>query len=288
MVDPPWENVDADAGTFADTLLVADLPDENDQPSGVSLYGDSGAFNSADVSSDGNNQTLLQGFPRCAWGCYLLTGSNGTQVLSLRGLPVGASYTLYVNGEAQNTGRPTEYTVAGSNEGTGVYDQSGSFDSPNPRVEFTGVVPGSGIITIGYTKAPAGSFYGYLNGIDITYDTGAGAPPPGFTGNIPNQMDPEDSPIATLDTATQFELVPAQEPTYSSTVLPLGLSLNTATGDITGTPTTPGTVSGIVVTLTTSEGSANSNAFHWEIEDATSPGLSAPQRVLLPVTGSHP
>ena len=229
-VDPPWANVNPGAGTFANTLLVADLPDENNQPSGVSLYGDSGAHLVSDVSSDGNNQTLLQGFPRCAWGCFVYTGNNGIQVISLRGLPVGASYTLYVNGEAQNTGRDTQYTVAGSNEGTGVYDQSGSFDAPNPRVEFTGVVPGSGIITISYTKAPVGGAnYGYLNGIDITYDSGA-ATPPSFTGNIANQVDAEDSPITPLDTAAQFDAGTGSGVVYSSTVLPLGLSLNTSDG----------------------------------------------------------
>ena len=75
---------------------------------------------------------------------------------------------------------------------------------------------------------------------------------------------------------------------YSSTVLPLGLSLNTSTGEITGTPTTPGTVSGIVVTLTTSEGSANSNAFDWEITDATSPSLSAPAAGSITSDGVTP
>ena len=113
------------------------------------------------------------------------------------------------------------------------------------------------------------SFYGVVK-------DGGGPVPPSFTGNIANQVDAEDSPITPLDTAGQFSAGSGSGAVYSSTVLPLGLSLDTATGVISGTPTQPGTVSGIVVTLTTSEGSANSNAFDWEITDATSPSLSAP------------
>ena len=125
------------------------------------------------------------------------------------------------------------------------------------------------------------SFYGVVK-------DGGGSVPPSFTGNIANQVDAEDSPIAPLDTAAQFSVGSGTGAVYSSTVLPLGLSLNTSNGQITGTPNTPGTVSGIVVTLTTSEGSANSNAFDWEITDATSPSLSAPQAGSITADGVTP
>ena len=74
------------------------------------------------------------------------------------------------------------------------------------------------------------SFYGVVK-------DGGGPVPPSFTGNIANQVDAEDSPITPLDTAAQFSAGSGSGAVYSSTVLPLGLSLDTATGVISGTPT---------------------------------------------------
>ncbi len=55
--------------------------------------------------------------------------------------------------------------------------------------------------------------------------------------------------------------------TYSAANLPSWLTLNTSTGAITGTaPNTPGTTTGIIVTVTDSFGvSASSAAFSWTI-----------------------
>jgi hypothetical protein len=92
---------------------------------------------------------------------------------------------------------------------------------------------------------------------------------PSFDGpNIGNQSDVENQAIAPLDVSGLFTAGTGTSPTYSASGLPVGLSIDPATGIISGTPTTVGTNASCQVTLTTSEGSANSNLFSWEITTA--------------------
>jgi hypothetical protein len=63
---------------------------------------------------------------------------------------------------------------------------------------------------------------------------------------------------------------PAQTLSYAGTTLPPGLSVNHATGTVSGTPTTPGTYSAAVTALDTS-GQTSIVAFTWTIGN---PGIS--------------
>lgn len=91
-----------------------------------------------------------------------------------------------------------------------------------------------------------------------------------FTGTVPAQSWVENAAITPLDLSSYFfgDLTPF---TYAVTTgtLPVGLSLNTATGVISGTPTTPAAAVSIVVTATdTGTNTAATNAFNVTITAA--------------------
>lgn len=86
--------------------------------------------------------------------------------------------------------------------------------------------------------------------------------------NPGNQSDPEDSAISTLS-ITATDVNTADTLTYNAYGLPTGLSINSSTGDITGTPTTQGTYP--VEIAVVDDGSPNRTSsvyFDWEITAA--------------------
>jgi hypothetical protein len=64
--------------------------------------------------------------------------------------------------------------------------------------------------------------------------------------------------------------------TYSATGLPAGLSINSSSGKISGTPTTAGT-STVSVTATDSTGATGSTSFTWTVNAASGSGCTAKQ-----------
>lgn len=96
------------------------------------------------------------------------------------------------------------------------------------------------------------------------------AEPVSFAGTVPAQSWVEDSAITPLDLSTYFsgDLTPFSYAVTTGT-LPTGLSLNSSTGVISGTPTTPAAAVSIVVTAT-DDGSnpASTNAFNITITEA--------------------
>lgn len=90
-----------------------------------------------------------------------------------------------------------------------------------------------------------------------------------FSGSVPAQSWVEDSAITPLDLSTYFagDLTPFSYAVTTGT-LPAGLSLNSSTGVISGTPTTPASAASIVVTATDDESNtAATNAFNIAITD---------------------
>lgn len=100
-----------------------------------------------------------------------------------------------------------------------------------------------------------------------------------LTGTIPTQNATEGTPFS-VDLSTYFS--GTETPfTYAvqSGTLPTGLTLNSSTGEITGTPTTPGTASGIVIRATDGNlDTADSNSFSIDVaaSDTTAPVLTSP------------
>ena len=89
-----------------------------------------------------------------------------------------------------------------------------------------------------------------------------------------NQTSTENNPVSLQIQATDSD--GSQTLTYSATGLPTGLSINPATGLITGTPTATGN-SNFTVTATDTTGATGSASFTWTVNapntvTVTSPG----------------
>jgi hypothetical protein len=110
----------------------------------------------------------------------------------------------------------------------------------------------------------------------------AAAMPPVFSGTVAAQSYVEDSPISPLNLATFFSGTVTSYAVQSGT-LPTGLSLNTSTGVISGTPTTPAGATAIVVRATNSDGTADTNSFNITITAAA----SAPAFTVQPTVSSE-
>lgn len=92
---------------------------------------------------------------------------------------------------------------------------------------------------------------------------GGSTAPVAFAGTVPAQSWVEDAAITPLDLSSYFsgDLTPFSYAVTTGT-LPAGLSLNTGTGVISGTPTTPAAAVSIVVTATDADtNTAVTNAF---------------------------
>jgi hypothetical protein len=148
------------------------------------------------------------------------------------------------------------------NEFNAKYTPTGSFKTVNVPVTVTGV--GFFDFLHGQTGvAPNGIELHSVLDIQFGGASGGGAvsvTDPGTQTTTVGQ--PTNLQITASDTA-------GGTPTYSATNLPAGLSINSATGLISGTPTTTG-ASNVTVTVTDSTGPAGSTQFSWTI--ATSGG----------------
>jgi O-glycosyl hydrolase len=103
----------------------------------------------------------------------------------------------------------------------------------------------------------------------VTYDIGT----TGTTGNTVTVTNP-GSQTSTVGTAASLQIAASdsasgQTLTYSASGLPAGLSINSSTGLISGTPTTAGT-SSVTVTATDTTGASGSATFTWTVNAATS------------------
>ena len=154
-----WNNNEASGGTG---VMIADLVDSGGNSTGWSLSKDA-AFSANSVT--GNYASAgAGGLPEEFFDEWFAHNVNDTPVLTLSGLPVGATYSLKVAGHTNDAARDTTFVVTGSNEGSLLYDNDGD-NLPSDPVEFTGTVGGSGEITLTGQRSAA---YWYINGFVLT------------------------------------------------------------------------------------------------------------------------
>src|SRR6202044_3843696 len=92
------------------------------------------------------------------------------------------------------------------------------------------------------------------------------------TGNTVTVTNP-GAQTGTVGTAASLQIkatdsASGQTLTYSATALPAGLSISSATGLISGTPTTAGT-SSVTVTVTDGTGAKGTASFTWTVGSGT-------------------
>jgi hypothetical protein len=149
------------------------------------------------------------------------------------------------------------------------------------------LVAGSGTITYGFTGSPPlGATINATSGVvsvpaasplvagtysfTLSAQNAAGTSTKGFkiivkpgkVGTISDQSNDDSGAITPLATAANFTA--SAGATYSATGLPAGLSIDPATGIISGTPTVVGGPSSVVVTITDANGTAT-QPFGWTI-----------------------
>src|SRR5580693_7574442 len=176
--------------------------------------------------------------------------SPGTQTT-----PVGGSVYLQTQGEDTCTGSLT-YKASGLPSGLSINST-------------TGVISG--------TAKTAGTSSVTVTGTDSTGPTGSAT----FTWNVGTAgntvtVTSPGSQTGTIGTAASLQIAATdsasgQTLTYSAAGLPKGLSISSATGLISGTPTTAAT-SSVTVTATDTTGASGSATFSWTISAASGCG----------------
>jgi hypothetical protein len=96
------------------------------------------------------------------------------------------------------------------------------------------------------------------------FDTNEGTPPPGITSTIGSQTADVGTPVSLTFTAGGG----AAPLTWSATSLPAGLTIDPASGKLTGTPVTAGSVPASTVTVTDAYGQKATTTFGWTVSPA--------------------
>ena len=177
-----------------------------------------------------------------------MKATSSTQTVTLTGLTPNGSYQLYLygqNGNYKSRGATFSITTGigapavGSNAATANVSNSSFVENVN-YVVFNVYATAAGTLGISWTQPPAGGGEGDFNGLQLV--------PAG---------------ISSATAATGIEGVPfsytitaSDSPTsFNATGLPAGLSVNTTTGVISGTPTTVGN-SSVALSATNANGTS--------------------------------
>jgi endo-1,4-beta-xylanase len=128
---------------------------------------------------------------------------------------------------------------------------------------------GMNLGTMNYQVLATESFGGGSGSSSVTLG-GSSSPPPSNTVTVTNP----GNQTGTVGTAASVQIHASDSGgaalTYSATGLPAGLSINSSTGLISGTPTANGT-STVTVTAKDSTGASGSTTFTWTIGTSSSP-----------------
>jgi hypothetical protein len=191
----------------------------------------------------------------------------GNFTYAVPGLTAGASYTVRLHFAEEY------WTAAGSRtfnvliNGTQVltnFDILATAGAEYKAVveQFTATASSTGTVTIQFTTVKDNA---QVNGIEVY--------PSGSTANTVTVTSPGNQ-TSTAGTAASLQIhasdsASGQTLAYTATGLPAGLSINSGTGLITGTPTTAGS-STVTVTATDTTGAAGSTSFTWTINTSGS------------------
>jgi hypothetical protein len=202
----------------------------------------------------------------------LNTEGNAMEVSSCNG-SAGQQWSVYSDSTLRTEGGCLDVVGAGTSSGTAVdwypcnqtvaqtwtYESDGELVNPNSGLCLTD--PGgdtSDTLDIATCAASAGQLW--------TLPTSTS------TANTVTVTNP-GSQSSTVGTATSLQIsasdsASGQTLTYSASGLPAGLSINSSTGLISGTPTTAGT-STVTVTATDTTGASGSASFSWGVSSST-------------------
>ena len=214
--------------------------------------------------------------------CYAGRVGGTQQVWSSAATPTGS------HNASSDTTATARFPTGSINSVAGT----AAFENPTTgdfRLKTGSVLIDAGVTISGFTTDIIGTTRPQGAGYDIgafEYGSGASSTPIAFSGSVSNQTGPEGAAIA-LDLSTYFS---GSETPFAYSVqsgtLPAGLSLNTSTGVISGTPTTAGVSSGIVVRATdATPDTADTNSFSITINATnTSPSFTGPSIAAISAT----
>ncbi len=188
----------------------------------------------------------------------------------------GQQWSPYTDGTVRTQGGCLDVVAAGTTSGTDIdwYACNGS-NAQNWTHESNGelVNPNSGLCL----TDPGGNPSAQLE-LETCTDSAAqiwNLPSGTTTSNTVTVSNP-GSHTSTVGTAASLQVgatdsASGQTLTYSATGLPAGLSINSSTGLISGTPTTAGT-SNVTVTATDTTGAKGTASFSWTVNSGTGTG----------------
>jgi lysophospholipase L1-like esterase/fibronectin type 3 domain-containing protein len=229
-----------------------------------------GAYFSASGFATGSGDAHL-----CSGELYDGNINTETNSITISSIPYG-TYDVYIYAESDAGTRNATFTITPSGgaassksfqtessgstwtEGTNTWNGSGTA----PTLAVANYVHFTGLTASSFNLKFGGINNVSMNGIQIV-KTSSGGSAPSITSAT--------TASGTVGSAFSYQITAANSPTsYSATGLPAGLNINTATGAISGTPTTAGT-STITLGATNANGTGNAT-----LTLTVSAGVSAP------------
>lgn len=227
-----------------------------------------------DVSADADENTGYVVYVDGAWTAY-----GGTSAAA----PLWAAFTALTNASSACGGTPIGFA------NPALYSSAAS----GYTTDFSDITSGNDNLS-GSGLYPAGNAYDMASGLGTPIGSAlsaalCAAAAAGVDGaNTVSVADP-GSQTTTVGTAASLQIDAtdtnsSQTLSYSATGLPVGLTINSATGVISGTPTTTGGTS-VIVTATDSTDASGSATFTWAITPAPTPTPST-QTTTTPIPTS--
>ena len=190
-------------------------------------------------------------------GLSLTPGVYSGQELSLSGdlTLAGTATSVWVFQAASTliTGSGSRIILTGGANACNVFWQVGSSATLGTSSEFTGTIMANQSITATTSATIAGRLLADNGAVTLDSNvitTPVGCNPPGAVSTSPTITSGAPTATGVVGTPYAFNVTSAGTPTATYAVtgsLPAGLTLNSATGSITGTPTTPGTYTFTIV-----------------------------------------